>query len=198
MGNEHCDFWGITKNNFGIIKIDNEYRFVKRKHLQSYFLVFKQNVFKSEIFQNFINSIKHYDNKKDIILNCEIGLTEILHSNGFTSDFYIKMFNQFSNILIYFWRPLIKYFYMPFIKCIVLRNPSGYMTTIQDWQNVLQKNTNYPIEIIETNLARTQVKSFKKDNTIKFLIKKYFCYFVAIQPRITKSMLTKFYNKFML
>ena len=198
MENETCDFWGITKNRFGIIKINNEYQFTKREHIQSYFLVFKQNIFKSETFQSFINSIKHYDNKNDIIANYEIGLTEILHSNGFSSNYYVKAFNQFSNILIYFWRPLIEYFHMPFIKCIILRNPSAYTTTTQDWQNVLHKNFKYPIELIEKNLERTQIQSFKKDNTLKFIIKKYFCYLIAIQPKITKKFFIKFYNKFML
>ncbi len=198
MEHQAFDFWGITKSRLGIIKKQNKYSLVKREHLQSYFLVFKQNVFNSKIFQNFINSIKHYDNKNDIIINYEIGLTELLHSNGFSSNSYIKAFSQFSNILTYFWRPLIEYFHMPFIKCIILRNPSGYTTTTQDWQNILHKNTNYPIEIIEKNLARTQIHSLKKDNKLKFLIKKYFCYFIAIQPKITKKFFTEFYQKFML
>ncbi len=198
MEDQNCDFWGITKNRLGIIKKHNGYNFIKREHLQSYFLVFKQNIFMSEIFQNFISSIKHYDNKNDIIINYEIGLTELLHAKGFSSSYYIKAFNQFSNTLIYFWRPLIRFFHMPFIKCIVLRNPANYMTTIQDWQNILQKNTNYPIEIIEKNLIRTKLQSLNIDNELKFLIKKYFCYFIAIQPKITKNLFTKFYNKFML
>ena len=198
MENKKCDFWGITKNRFGIVKIGDEYKFTKRPHIQSYFLVLKNAVYKSVIFRDFISSIKHHDNKNEIILNYEIGLTEILHSNDFSSNAYINGFYQFNNILISFWRPLIEYCHMPFLKCAVLRNPTNYTTTIQDWQNVLFKNTNYPIEIIEKNLSRTQIKPLIRDNNLKFLIKKYFCYFIGIQPKITKQFFTKLYNKFML
>ena len=198
MGNKKCDFWGITKNRFGIVKVGDEYKFTQRPHLQSYFLVFKKAVYNSIIFRDFISSIKHYDNKNEIILNYEIGLTEILHLNGFSSNSYINSFYEFSNILIYFWRPLIEYCHMPFLKCSVLRNSINYTTTIQDWQNVLLKYSNYPIAIIEKNLSRTQIKPLRKDNNLKFLIKKYFCYFIGVQPKITKKFFIKLYNEIML
>ena len=43
MENENSDFWGITKNNFGYKK-NLKHFFVKRPHIQSYFIVFNKNV----------------------------------------------------------------------------------------------------------------------------------------------------------
>ena len=37
MDKKDCDFWGITKNNFGYRKVPNHF-FVKRPHIQSYFI----------------------------------------------------------------------------------------------------------------------------------------------------------------
>ena len=44
MEKKNCDFWGITKNNFGYIKQFKHY-FVRRTHIQSYFIAFKNNIF---------------------------------------------------------------------------------------------------------------------------------------------------------
>ncbi|MBQ8671400.1 MAG: hypothetical protein IJ525_02645 [Alphaproteobacteria bacterium] len=78
MNDRKCDFWGMTEN------ADH------KKHLQSFFWVFKKNVFNNEVFERFINSIKHEDNFMDIVLNYEVPLTEYLEQKGFVSDAYIK------------------------------------------------------------------------------------------------------------
>ncbi|MBQ8635881.1 hypothetical protein IJ425_06995 [bacterium] len=77
MEEKECDFWGITKNN-----IDVDY------HIQSYFLVFKENVFKTEIFDNFINTISKEENKNKIIEKYEIGLSKLLIKNDFKPETY--------------------------------------------------------------------------------------------------------------
>ena len=77
MQKKDCDFWGITKND-----IDVEY------HIQSFFLVFKENVFKTKLFDNFINSITKQENKNEIIKKYEIGLSKLLLENGFKSASY--------------------------------------------------------------------------------------------------------------
>ena len=198
MEKENCDFWGITKNRFGIIKVDGEYKLTKRPHLQSYFLVFKNNVFLADVFYNFIQSIKHYENKNDIIINCEIALTEKLKEAGFSYSPFIKRFMQFSSVLIYFWRLLIEYCNMPFIKCTILRNPRVHMTTVQDWKKVILKNSNYPVELIENNLQRENNLKIQNDSYPIFLFKKYFFYFVGFQPKITKNFFIHLCEKFML
>lgn len=51
MSNKKLDFWGATQNSL------NNYEDGKI-HIQSYFIVFKSNVFNSDCFKNFIFSIK--------------------------------------------------------------------------------------------------------------------------------------------
>lgn len=77
MEKEDCDFWGITKNNFGYKKSIGHF-FVKRPHIQSYFVAFNKKIFTSEDFQKFMLSVVHQDNKKLIVSKYEIGLTELL------------------------------------------------------------------------------------------------------------------------
>ena len=77
---ENIDFWGLTENSAD--KSLNNY------HLQSYFLVLRQSVFLSEIFIDFISSIKKQSNKEMIIKEYEVGLSYLLRKNGFKSVCY--------------------------------------------------------------------------------------------------------------
>lgn len=78
MSVDKCDFWGMTQNT------DHQ------KHLQSFFLVFKQQVLQSNAFTNFFNSVQHEANSMDVVLKYEVALTKHLEDNGFISDAYIK------------------------------------------------------------------------------------------------------------
>ena len=78
MAKQECDFWGITES------IMYDY------HLQSYFLTFKKNVFLSQQFDKWINSITKQDNVKAVIQNYELTLTSFLQNLGFKSACLIK------------------------------------------------------------------------------------------------------------
>ena len=69
-----CDFWGMTRN------------LEWREHIQSFFIVFKKQVFTSEIFKNFMASIKDEEKKLDVVTKYEIGLSRLLLENGFNFD----------------------------------------------------------------------------------------------------------------
>lgn len=71
MSNSIYDFTGFFENQFGL---ENSLQ----RHIQSWFLMFKKQVFTSEIFKEFIYSVKKLDNKIDIINNYEINCTKIL------------------------------------------------------------------------------------------------------------------------
>ncbi|EPB0637164.1 rhamnan synthesis F family protein [Yersinia enterocolitica] len=74
----NTDFWGITDN------IQLGY------HIQSYFIAFKSNVFNSDVFKEFINSISVEKSKEDIVYKYEVGLTKKLHSRGFKSSVLVS------------------------------------------------------------------------------------------------------------
>ena len=89
MDGRECDFWGITEHSG---YEDKEW--LKKRvqpHIQSYFLVFKKNIFSSKIFFNFFNSVQ--DDKalpyKQIINLYETELTHYFESNGFKSSCYM-------------------------------------------------------------------------------------------------------------
>jgi lipopolysaccharide biosynthesis protein len=71
MEEDPCDFWGMTDN------------FEWRWHLQSYFIVFKPQVFNSEAFRLFWNSVLPYRSKEPVVMSYELGLTSFLVDSGF-------------------------------------------------------------------------------------------------------------------
>ena len=83
MNAKNCDFWGITCNenylegNFYPCDVS------ANRHVQSYFIVFKKQVFESDVFKQFIGSIKKETDKFKIIEKYEIGLTSLLCESGF-------------------------------------------------------------------------------------------------------------------
>lgn len=60
----------------------HDYTWIKYPHLQSYFLLLSGNVFKSNYFDQFINSITKLHNKTDIIIKYEMGLTKLFNEHG--------------------------------------------------------------------------------------------------------------------
>lgn len=92
MSNVKCDFWGLTHN------------YIYGYHIQSYFIVFKRNVFLSDKFYLFIESIVKKDNYADIIRCYEVRLTQYLMSYGYkpyTVDNDINIENNYGNITFY-------------------------------------------------------------------------------------------------
>ena len=74
MNERTGDFWGVTES------------FDFAHHLQSYFLVFKRTILQSASFQGFWNSLEMLEDKKQIIRRYEVGLTQLLKTEGF--EFY--------------------------------------------------------------------------------------------------------------
>lgn len=83
MQNEQIDFWGITEN----IEI--------ARHIQSYFMVFRPQVFKTKAFENFLASVKPQKKVRDVIENYEIGLSQSLIKANFICKAYIPYPQQY-------------------------------------------------------------------------------------------------------
>ena len=77
-----CDFWGITEC------------FQMQPHIQSYFLVFRKTMVRSEAFRLFWNSILPYTNKLQVIQSYEVGLTQWFVESDFRAGVYCS-FEQF-------------------------------------------------------------------------------------------------------
>ena len=157
MENEQCDFWGVTKNKYGPRRDETtgECVSVVRPHVQSYFLAFKPQVFNSECFIDFLNNVKHEDDKADIIMKYEIGLSELLAKNEFSHKTYVNTEYELGDITLLGWRDLIKKYKSPFIKCCLLRGILYKFVDTVGWNRMVKRYTKFPIEKIYINLDRT-------------------------------------------
>ena len=196
MENKKCDFWGITKNRFGLIKNKEKYKVIERPHLQSYFLVFNKKVFTSKVFTDFISSIIHCENKNDIIINYEIGLSETLKNNEFQCGNYINAFYKYNHSIISFWKILIKKYKNPFLKRSILKNKHLTLTISDNWEKVILSNSEYPISLIKKDINKTNPTNSKIRSIILF-IKEYYFYFIALLPNFLNQSFIKL-NKFLI
>jgi rhamnosyltransferase len=70
MQSVDCGVWGMTESQ------------QVSRHLQSYFLVFRKDVFFSQYFDQFWRDVRVLDDKWEIILSYEVGLTQWLLHHG--------------------------------------------------------------------------------------------------------------------
>ena len=197
MSKKDCDFWGMSENKYGLVKIGDKYKSIKREHLQSYFMVFKKNVINSDVFKDFMNSIQEEHQKNDIIINYEIGLSEKLKEAGFTSSTYVK--ESGDNPTIYKWKDLITKHHFPFIKCSLLRLANNNVVTVDGWQDVIKSVSDYPIELIEKNLERTYTHEPNDINAPKLSKQMYFGMLSPLPKNLVRIINTNhniFYNVF--
>lgn len=110
MSSQDLDFWGATLNK--------EYHL----HIQSFFIVFKPQVFKSTIFENFMHSIKKEHRKIDIVKKYEIGLSKCLLENKYKMDVYSKISNLYNAVHVTKYKKLILQDKLPLIKRNIILN----------------------------------------------------------------------------
>lgn len=196
MENTNADFWGITRNYYGI-KIDNgTMKSCPRPHIQSYFIVFKRVVFESEIFEKFMENICAQEDKGRIIEKYEIGLSETLERYGFKSDEFVKFLYGLDNPMLKMWRFMVLFGRLPFLKCGLLRLANKNLTTCYRWKKIVQDNFEYPVEIIETNLKRTMRSKLNPKTTFGY-VKVFWFSFLQFLPRKLRVFLIKFTSKFL-
>ena len=177
MEKENCDFWGITKNNFGYKKSIG-HLFAKRPHIQSYFIAFKKNIFTSKDFYKFMISIAHQNNKKLVISKYEIGLTEFLTEKGYKYKVLVNAFENINNCAVLKWRQIVENYNMPFIKKSLFDMRNRSITTIDGYEKYLK---NYPINLIKPPRAinrkvplNTKLAIFNFLSDLPFVIRKPF------------------------
>jgi len=158
MSNKSIDFWGITSNNYGYrrsLLFKNRYVISKKEfHLQSYFIVFRNCCFISNIFKEFMKAIKHEEAKNDIIINYEIGLTKLLLKSCFSCESYNNLGKFVRNVTETKWKELLLDKYpSPFLKVGLIRDKSD-KDFVKGWDEFLIEHTNYPVELINSHLKR--------------------------------------------
>lgn len=164
MTAKNLDAWGVT---YGF----NTY-FNNKKHLQSYFCVFKQNIFTSKIFKDFMLSVKKEKNKKDIVINYEYGLSACLDKLNAKYEAYseISKNNWLSYLLRY--DEMIKKEHLPFLKKSIPLMTANVYVNIKNLEYFINNETNYNFSYIKEDIDNN-----KENLTIKklfIIIIKYF------------------------
>ncbi len=156
MEQKTVDFWGMTENEFGFDHTEETPEI--KPHIQSYFMVFKKNVFLSECFESFISSIKKEKDKDDVIRKYEVGLTPYLVENGYSCKSFVGETWQ-RNIILEEPVKLIKNGF-PFLKTSICRGKNPQFLTLF-YKSFLKKYTNYPVHLIEKDAKNNRDKNFR-------------------------------------
>ncbi|MGN1152908.1 MAG: rhamnan synthesis F family protein, partial [Candidatus Gastranaerophilaceae bacterium] len=144
-----CDFWGITYNPIGVEKDDiNQLYEDNSPHVQSFFFVFKPQVFNSQVFIDFITNVKKEENKYLIVINYEIGLSKLLYNNGFKSSFYCQYSQKCNNASWFHPKKLFLHDKCPLIKTSIFRSERKITNLLK----LINKYTDYDIELIKKDL----------------------------------------------
>lgn len=169
MDRQDIDFWGLTTNENRFFRTFIPCKESNNRHVQSYFVVLKNNVFTSDTFNNFINSIKKEKSKEDIILKYEIGLTNTLCKAGFKYNAYnnnpIYKINQ-DNFRIKENSELFVLIKLEFLKKIY------FLSFLNFLSSKIEKSSSYPVNVLKCHLKRIRkIQNFRFGEVRKSLIR---------------------------
>lgn len=146
------DFWGITNHIEephgmpGTMTDENPLGDPIPEYIQTYFVTFKNNVIRSGTFQEFWNSIEDKTDIKQVIIQYETRLTQILLDAGFKNSTLVDANNismppyaPFHNVCL--WTPDILLPLSPFIKKKAFaRNRHASQLVLSNFEKI-----NYPL-----------------------------------------------------
>jgi lipopolysaccharide biosynthesis protein len=144
-----CDFWGMTSSK--------EINW----HLQSYFLVFKQQVFQNTAFQAFWESIQKQPKVSKVITAYELTLAPLLLKEHFKAGAYIAHEQNTTKIKDITNLPfsLIKTFQMPLLKVKTFTESGTHLAEMcDDWEAFLARYTDYPTQLIHQHLQNLNIE----------------------------------------
>ena len=153
MENSQADFWGATINDNKKFKTDEI-----RNHVQSFFVVYKHQVFNNECFKSFISSITKQNSKEEVISKYEIGLSIFLQEHGYKCDAFSKISKIIQDSQAARFKQMILKEQMPLLKRnVVLKKELKYVYPI-GIRNLISK-TDYDFKLIEKDRKRNMAKT---------------------------------------
>ncbi len=126
-----CDFWGFTASDFP------DY------HIQSYFMVFRKTVIKSNILTTFLSLVKKQTSVEGVIFYYESKFTPFLELNGFQSyalfkNYGINYGRTKENFSFLHPQKSLRTYTMPLIKKKALLLNSGYGNSQKDIKKIIR------------------------------------------------------------
>lgn len=142
------DAWGLLatdENNKGYFYTLAEYLNVPAKMVPlfcigSYFLAFRKNVISDPDFVEFVNAVQKEDDRYDVCIKYEMGLTKFLQAKKFKLSTYIEV--VYRNVTIYdeqAFRLLKKGF--PLIKIRIFKDNPLSIKNLHDWPGYIAHHT---------------------------------------------------------
>lgn len=122
-----------------------------QKHIQSYFVLYKKELFLSKEFDNFWSGIRHHDHKLGVVLNYDVGWSQRLLSD-FSDKFKIGAYCDTVdfpkvNPTFLFWKELILNKRFPFIKVGNFKNG-----IVNGWKEFIAHISDYDVDLIERHM----------------------------------------------
>ena len=161
MEDRDADFWGLSAHGeMPQVKMDNRYGYLPA-HLQSYFLVVRSRMLKSDAFRKYWQEQKEFTSFREVIEQNEVVFTKYFADKGYRWASYIdtmtmdreETVNQYTyNIVEMLWRgyPVIKR------KSLTDRDKIG-MNNNEDCRLALEyikKHSSYDVSLIWQNVLR--------------------------------------------
>lgn len=142
MKNSNADYWGLNKVDAGFLS-----------YLQSYFLVFRRKVIKSDTLYNFFAERNKYYNTRriyDIYIYFELALYSYMIDKELSSDIY-----TFAHNSCVYESPAHCYirYKLPILKCKALTDEYYHPEQIAILLDELKKTSDYPIEEIKKEIS---------------------------------------------
>lgn len=176
MDEEECDFWGITRHPAGEFADGYKYN----SHVQSYFIVYKEKILKSDEFVDFWNNLKYPTSYEEAIVNYEFALNQYFADSNYVGKAYMDVvapmyqYKYSQNPCIDNAYELIKDFGIPILKrrCLDFNN-KGCVNALNAL-DYIKCNTGYNSLLILEHIKRlysivTEVPTFNLVELEKFV-----------------------------
>ena len=191
----------MKDHKFGGLYRSKDIKIASHYYIGSFFIIVKKEIFLSDIFLNFINSIKKEGDKNEIIKNYEFGISKLMIDSGINIE-GLFLDTDISN------RPYFEPLKLlnegfPFIKKHILEKKITVPLNIEELKLIIQKIKKiYDINMIVNNLNRTadanQIKYlFQRFKTFNFNVihNKILNIFSRYSPSGKYQIVFKFFNK---
>ena len=191
----------MKDHKFGGLYRSKDIKIASHYYIGSFFIIVKKEIFLSDIFLNFINSIKKEGDKNEIIKNYEFGISKLMIDSGINIE-GLFLDTDISN------RPYFEPLKLlnegfPFIKKHILDKKITVPLNIEELKLIIQKiKKKYDINMIVNNLNRTadanQIKYlFQRFKTFNFNVihNKILNIFSRYSPSGKYQIVFKFFNK---
>lgn len=145
---KNCDFYGLSVSR------------APKRHLQSFFYIFKPRVYKSTAFKTFLQGVKKELSSANVVYKYEMNFTEVLHDAGFSYDSYVddkRLLPAQKNIIPTKWGlTLMRDFNYPLVKIKALQGSS--MENPEEILEYIRQENKELYDIIEPHISEKLAK----------------------------------------